>query len=154
MDDGAGADVRVFRSKVDLWIAAVVAGAVGAGVWVALDAWRSGAEGGRPAAIVLLAILLLVFALIVPIRYLLTRDELIVRAGVLRWTVPLAAVRRVRRTRVPLSAPAWSLDRVQIDYVGRRTGSAIISPADREEFLALLETRAGLVRSGDQLVRP
>jgi hypothetical protein len=37
--------------------------------------------------------------------------------------------------------------------VDRKERWVLISPADREGFLALLATRAGLARRGDELVR-
>lgn len=71
--------------------------------------------------------------------YRVTADELQVRSGPFRWRVPLAAITAVRRTRNPLSSPALSLDRLEVRYGPGRV--LLISPLDREGFLAVLRAR-------------
>src|SRR5690606_34291240 len=65
-----------------------------------------------------------------------------------------AAIEEVYPTRNPLSAPAWSLDRLAVRYrTGQRRGLALISPARQDAFLSLLGERAGLRREGAELRR-
>lgn len=72
--------------------------------------------------------------------YTLDRQNLVVRSGPFRWTIPLPSIDRVRRTRNPLAAPACSLDRLAIWY-RRRAFPLLVSPADREGFLRDLRLR-------------
>ncbi|OTA41386.1 MAG: hypothetical protein A6D92_07215 [Symbiobacterium thermophilum] len=71
--------------------------------------------------------------------YAVTENELVIRSAFLTWRIPLAAIRRVRPTRSPLTSPALSMDRLE---VRTNKGSApLISPRNRSEFLALLRER-------------
>lgn len=72
-------------------------------------------------------------------RYLMLDDELRVRCGPFRWSVPIKQITAVKRARGPLASPALSMDRVRIEY---GEGRAIeISPEPREDFLRQLEAR-------------
>ena len=66
-------------------------------------------------------------------------DQLFVRCGPFRWTVAVASIESVKRTRNAMSGPALSLDRVQIRY--GRFRSILISPDQRDQFLVDLENR-------------
>jgi hypothetical protein len=79
---------------------------------------------------------LVILLLTYPLRYEILPSQLKVRCGLRRWHIPLASIQEVRPTRNPKSAPAWSLDRVQIDYVidGERR-SLLISPKDKSAFM-------------------
>ncbi len=146
-----------FGTKVDLWLQLVLAGAllvqIGAGLAVGLEGGPSAAVGVWALGLVLDG---LIFGLlVVPLYYEIAETELLVRSGQLRWRVPLAGIQSVRPTRNPLSAPALSLDRLEIDYhVDGASKSLLISPADRSAFCdRLLATTRGLVKDGDSLVR-
>ncbi|MEM6293591.1 MAG: PH domain-containing protein [Myxococcota bacterium] len=129
-----------FRSKVDLWLGAVVAALPGVMVWQAATSdvgWTS----------VFTVVLVYVVALF-PMRYELTDTELVVRAGLLRFRRAYATMTAATPNRSPFSAPALSLDRLLIRSQG--TLGVNISPADREAFLAELQQRAPhLVASND-----
>lgn len=143
---------RTFRSKVDLWLALLVAGAAALPLAVAIWlAWRGETKG-----VILLggwgaAMLLLVGVLSAPLRYVCRGDRLHIRSGWLEWDVPYASLRRVTRSRNPLSAPAWSLRRVKLETADG--ASILVSPDDRESFIEeiagrcphLTSTAAGLV---------
>jgi hypothetical protein len=64
-----------------------------------------------------LGMLVLLACLSVPLYYEITSTSVIVRSGVLRWTIPLTSIQRVFPTRNPVNGPALSLDRLQVDYV-------------------------------------
>lgn len=136
--------MKRFPTKVDLWIAAVMALAPLAIVGASVATRHWGVLLGGLAYLSLLAIL------IWPCEYLLTDNELVVRSGVIRWRVPLDKIEKVDPTRNPLSSPAWSLDRLMIRY-GKK--GIMISPRERSRFLDDLASRAGLRRYGDRLVR-
>jgi hypothetical protein len=131
--------MMIHRSKKDTWLVSLIFMSVliplilGIFLLVIRDANRSfglaliiiGANTG-------LIILLLTY----PLRYEILPSQLKVRCGLMRWRIPLSSIQEVRPTRKPTSAPAWSLDRVQIDYVidGEKR-SLLISPQDKSAFM-------------------
>jgi len=105
----------------------------------------------RAGAVTLLVVLLTTY----PLDYEITETELIARCGLMRWRVPLAEIQEVRPTRNPASAPAWSLDRLRIDYLkGARPRVLLISPPDKVAFMRdLADAAPGLVLRGGRVVR-
>lgn len=90
-----------------------------------------------------------------PVYYMITDFELVVRSGFLQYRVPLASIVEVRPTRNPLSSPAWSLDRLRVEYrKGTKTRYLLISPEDKTAFLReLASSDAGLEVHGDRVIR-
>jgi hypothetical protein len=101
------------------------------------------ASGDLAALGILLGAWVLLAALCVPCDYTLMDAELVVRSGFIKWRVPYDQITRVQPTRNPLSAPAWSLDRIEIGYGSK---AILISPADAERFLLSLASRMQLRR--------
>lgn len=91
-----------------------------------------------------------------PLYYCITSSELIVRCGVLmRRHIPLAAIDEVEPDRNLLGAPAWSLDRLRVDYRknGQRT-FVLVSPDDKSAFMQELSSAdADLKMKDDRLLR-
>lgn len=144
----------VFASKRDLWLEALIWVANLAVLFAAYRLWRveeSAAIRLGSAVLALVAVGSIAW-LLYSIRYILTDADLVAVSGPFRWTVPLAAIEAVNPTRNPLSAPAASLDRLEVCYAGRRLG-LLVSPADKEEFLRALRLRCPhLVEQGEGLV--
>lgn len=94
-------------------------------------------------ALVVSAILIPTYAFIAWIwfrtGYTLGPDELHVQSGPFRWRIKLSAITRVRASRNPLSSTALSLDRLEIRY--DKFGVVLISPEEKERFLALIKER-------------
>ena len=90
-----------------------------------------------------------------PVYYMITDFELVVRSGFLQYRVPLAWIVEVRPTRNPLSSPAWSLDRLRIEYrKGTKTRYLLISPEDKTAFLReLASSDSGMEVHGDRVIR-
>lgn len=69
--------------------------------------------------------------------------------------IPLASIDEVEPERELAGSPAWSLDRLRVDY--RENGeptSIMISPNDRLAFMQeLARTDAGLKMKNDRLIR-
>lgn len=145
--------MRWFNSKIDNWLVIALLLplliAIGAVVWTVLDQ----GEGVWIAAGALGVVLLFLFGLVLPIRYGIGGSELVIRHGLVRQRCKLAQIRSVTPTRSPLSAPALSLDRLEIRTGERWSERILISPAEREAFLALLAEAAGLTRDGATLRR-
>jgi hypothetical protein len=129
----------IYRSKKDAWLMCLVWGSVL--VPLGLGVYNLFAPGGSPqfgwalvriGAVVGPVLLILTY----PLNYEITSTQLIARSGVMRWKVPLAAIEEVRPTRSPLSAPAWSLDRLRVGYRKNGAESALlISPEDKDRFM-------------------
>jgi hypothetical protein len=86
-----------------------------------------------------------------PVRYTIDDDVLIVRSGWIRYRIVLGSIVRVERSRSPVSSPAWSLKRLRVIFrTGRNMNSELlISPRDRDRFVAELEEACGRPLTGD-----
>ena len=107
------------------------------------------------AAVLVLSVLVvaLVLSLLYGIRYTIQDEELLVEAGPFRYRIPLASIDSVRPSRIPLSSPAASLDRLSIRWNNGKK-RILISPVEKMEFMSSLDSRcAHLARAGDELVR-
>ncbi|MCZ2155465.1 MAG: PH domain-containing protein, partial [Bryobacterales bacterium] len=142
-------------TKVDTWLKFVSAAYIV--LSIGLPSWHLGSmlsigEPFDPGLVVLpLGVLAFMWMLAYPCEYLFEAKYLIVRSGLLRIRIPLLAITSVKPSRNPLSAPAWSLDRLDIRY--GRTKRVLISPREKDAFLADLELRAPhLIRQGDTFV--
>ena len=135
--------LMVYKSKKDGWLILVLSLAgilpvvVGAFVLIAtpvqLTGWLLIVTG--------IVVAVLLRWLMTPLYYEITRSQLNVRSGPLRWSIPLESVAEVYPTRSPLSSPALSLDRLAIRYaIGNSVGALLISPEDKTTFLHELES--------------
>lgn len=91
-----------------------------------------------------------------PLSYEFTPTDLIIRSGVLmRQQIPLSEIKNVSATRNPLGAPAWSLDRLEVNYHrDGEDGSVLISPEDKLSFMRdLVSCGTGLEIRGEGVVR-
>jgi hypothetical protein len=116
-----------YPSEVDSWIGIVLA-LVPAGLLPEAVFLRS------IVVAVLAASVLVVYALAAfPTNYELSSDTLKVRSEVIRTSIPYQEIHQVRASRSWRSAPALSLDRLEITYGNSRT--TLVSPRDRAAFL-------------------
>jgi hypothetical protein len=138
---------KMFRSRVDGWLVALVVGAAAlplvAAVWQASHGHTRGVFLMSCWGTVMLAMIAL---LSWPVRYTLRADGLRLQSGWIEWDVPYGALRAVAPSRSPLLGPAWSLRRVRLDFAD---GCILVSPDDRELFISELAERCPhLVRAG------
>lgn len=130
---------QTFKSKIDVWLAIVIAISIGAATFGAFTVMAAD-PGLWP-----FAVLMLVCAAGLPLwlmgstSYTLGDQELLIVSGPFRWRVPIDSITLVKNTKNPLSSPALSLDRIQIDY--SRGKSIMISPNNKAQFLTALEAR-------------
>lgn len=97
----------------------------------------------------------IVVLLTYPLYYEIGDALLIIRCGILiRLKIPLDSIEGARPTRNPLSAPAWSLDRLQIDY--RKNDGvqyALISPEDKTGFMREIASKGTRLKfDGERVV--
>lgn len=84
--------------------------------------------------------------------YILDEKHLTIQVGPFKHRIPIAEITEVYPTRNPLSAPAWSLDRIRVRYTSSSFG-ALISPQPRRQFMAELEAMGPrLEREGERLI--
>lgn len=130
---------RVHPTKVDFWLVCVLLACAGVSLIALLRVSKERpAETGAVMATTLVA--WAVFVLLTwPTSYVVKDQTLIIRSGLLRWIVPLVDIIEVSPTSLPVSAPAWSLDRLVVRF-RKNDGEGIIciSPKDKAEFLAAL----------------
>ena len=117
-----------FKSKVDVWLAAVLWGSVALCFFpIFLEKGLIlGIAIGSPMAIFILL-------LWINTKYYI-RDEHLVIKGVLKDTlIPIVSITSVNSTRNPSSAPALSMDRLEINY--GNFDFVLISPLEKEHFV-------------------
>ena len=128
---------KTYRSKIDTWLMFVLVAAMAAASISVVTALSARGSAGWWALFPALIGIGLPLWVLTSTYYRFEDDVLIVRSGPFRWRVPVAKIKAVQATSNPLSSPALSLDRLRIEYGNGR--SIMISPAEKEEFLADLE---------------
>ena len=119
---------KKYGSKVDAWLLGVLYVVLFACL---LPLFYDGALVVGVIAVVLLNVL--VTAWLFSYRYIVSDTQLVVKVALLppkRYDIN--AIRSIRRTRCPLSAPAASLDRLEI-RIGNDT--LLVSPLRKREFV-------------------
>lgn len=120
-------DTRTYRSKIDAWLLTVLIATIGLSVVPLLYAgsWLVGTVVG----LLLLAPTVSLFR----IRYVVCGTRLTVYDGLLfSQTYDIGQIRAIRATRTLLSAPAASIDRLEICF---HYDSVVVSPADKQAFV-------------------
>lgn len=119
----------LFRSKIDLWLAIVLIGAV---IIALAAAVATLAAALLPVIIIAIGTVLPVWTLASTI-YMVESEALLIRSGPFRWRIPVSSITRIEPSDSVLSGPALSLTRLRVEY---GTGQSIlISPTDRQGFL-------------------
>ena len=131
----------VFTSKIDLWLAFLILGSGLLLILVPVWEWMYNDSSTRRILFISLltipgAILLLL--IFFNIKYSLSEDELFVKNGFSTQSIPLKDITHIIPTNSMLSAPALSLDRIEIKYKG---GNIVISPKDKEGFYHAVQRR-------------
>lgn len=139
-----------FKSKVDAWLIIVIVAALLSPIVVVLinpNVPRHPAMGnGTLFGIVLVSMLVpggLIAWLFTTTDYTVTVTELVVRSGPISQRVPLGSITKLVKTRSILSAPALSLDRIEVQY--GKHGTLVISPDDKEGFVGAIKARVPAV---------
>ena len=155
--EGAPSLPRVHRSRVDLWLVAVV---VYISFWLlqlAIDLFVDSRWPWLeiPAAVLLVALTASFFWAILGLRYEVGPDEVAVRCPPFEGRIPVEEIREVRRVYNVRPGPALSVNRLLVACRDPEDDT-LLSPRDIREFLedlqaadpGLIETREGLERAG------
>lgn len=146
------AAVRWYPSKVDWWMYPLLSTPFVITGAVLVTALFTG-EGLLAALIPAVVVVAVFGGLVVPMRYGITDDEIVIKHGLMTQRAKLSEIVEVYPTRNPISSPALSLDRLFVSTGKGFFKSIMISPESREEFMAELEKKAGLRRVGEKWVR-
>lgn len=138
---------RIYRSRIDAWVLAVLIPAMAAAAYVALQSLTKNpfVPWSYSALIAVVGVGLPLWLLLAT-YYGFDGPDLVVRSGPFRWRIPLVAITGITPTSEPLSSPALSLDRLKITYGQGR--SIMISPRDKQDFLRELEVRRAAIDAG------
>lgn len=129
----------VFHSAVDTWLAVLLALPIVGSAAIAFYLIAMGRPDDASLLFLIAAVNLAVtMAFTVPCRYTLLEDTLSVRCGLICYQVPYETITEVQPSSTLVSGPALSLRRVVIQTERRKH---ILSPADRERFIAELQSR-------------
>lgn len=143
-----------FKSKIDAWLVVVLAAAFLSAPLLIILKWHAPrhpplSDGGM-LIIAVLAVAVpaaLIAWIFTTTEYTVTETDLLVRSGPISQTIPLAAITKIVSTHTVLSAPALSLDRLEIQY--GKYGTCVISPDDKSGFVRAIQSRAsGVVVEG------
>lgn len=127
-----------YPSRVDSWLAIVMGGVPLIVIAVGVFTLTTSVGAGIVAIITGLVVGGVIAALSIPCVYTLTDDSLKIRSGLLEDEVPLRKIRGAEKSGSLWSAPALSLRRVKVTL---EDGVRVISPQDRDGFIADLDTR-------------
>jgi len=130
-----------YCSKKDLWVLLLVWTAILLPLAFGLCAIHAASEpvlvvGGWISLVVGGLFTLSLALLSFPLYYEVTPTALCIRSGLLLQEIPFSSIQAIVPTRNPLVAPAWSLDRLQVNYYAdKKPFCALIAPQDKAGFL-------------------
>lgn len=115
--------MKIYKSKIDWWLILLIVGVLG---YPIVDGILS---KEYTLSIVFTVLLVLFYFLAKSIQYKIDGENLIIW----KTKIPIQSIHKVYRTRIPLSSPALSLDRIGVVY--NKYDEIFISPKEREEFI-------------------
>lgn len=127
-----------YPSRVDSWLAVIMGGTPLLVIAVGVFTLTKSVGAGIVAIVTGLVVGGVIAALSMPCVYTLTDDSLKIRSGLLEDEVPLRKIRGAEKSGSLWSAPTLSLRRVKVTL---EDGARVISPRDRDGFIADLDAR-------------
>ena len=120
----------VFKSKIDLWVGAIF-------TLLPIIMISAAIEERDVVPIVITVLMIGMLAvLFFGTKYVIDSDELIIYGGIYKKKIAINQITSLRPTKNPISAPAMSLDRIEITY--NHMQIALVSPKDKEIFIKKL----------------
>ena len=122
-----------FKSAVDWWYYLVILFVIVSLLLSLAPQVLSGAVSTLYGVLVTLVGLGLPVLLLVSTHYTVEADTLVIRSGPFTWNIAVSEIESVKPSRSVFSAPALSLNRIELTYrQGRRI---LVSPKDSQAFL-------------------
>lgn len=115
--------MKTYRSKIDWWLILLILGIFG---YPIVDGILNKQFG---LSLTMLAILLFLFWMFSKIKYVI--DGLVLKVWWIK--IDIYSIKRIYKTKIPLSSPAASFDRIAIVY--NKFDEIYISPKKREDFI-------------------
>ncbi len=125
---------KVYSSKIDLLIIVAVI-MLGSSVDVLLTAIEDGDLTSWLIVLLEVAVCVVVLLLIYPTKYTIDGDNLLIRCGFQRHSIPISQITSMRRSHNLLASPALSVDRLEVVFKEKSTDSILISPRSRKAFV-------------------
>lgn len=131
----------VFASKIDFWLGFIILGS--SLLLILLPLWELLYNNSTIERIMFISLFtipsaLLMLLIFFNIKYSLSDDKLLVKNGFFTQSIFLKDIAYITPTNSRASAPALSLDRIEIGYKG---GSIVISPKDKAGFYHAIQDR-------------
>jgi len=147
-------DTACFKSKLDWWLGSVLVALPLLSTVPLLSALLDGDSDAVAASFIGLGIVAVIYvALVIPVRYGIAEDALLVNFGLIRQRIRYDSIREVYPTHALWSSPALSLDRLAIKTGRGPLHLTLISPVQQDEFVQLLSSKADLAWDGERWVR-
>jgi hypothetical protein len=141
---------RVYESAVDPCFYPVLVGAPWAVTALSVY-WKAHTlHGVWVGALVGIVAFVAVWPFTRPCHYTISDESLEIRSGFLEIAIPLAKIQKAERIRSFWAAPCLSIDRVLITATDAKE---MVSPADRDAFIAELMSRVKAKTGPDQSLR-
>ncbi|MEG0386552.1 MAG: PH domain-containing protein [Solibacillus sp.] len=96
--------------KVDIWMGAIFI------IVPVLMVYGAITEPGVVIIVVTIALIALLATLFFGTKYVIQDNELIVHGGITKTNITIAQIRSLRPSKNPFSAPAMSIDRIEITF--------------------------------------
>ncbi len=129
---------RSFKSAVDSWYYLLI---VIIPVTVLVPIFFAPSETDRMIGIVIGALAAaLPIWLLVSTVYEVDEENLLIRSGPFRWTIPLSDIRTIKPSKSLISSPALSLNRLRIEYGSYK--SILVSPEDQAGFIEAVQNHS------------
>ena len=137
----------VFTSKIDLWLALLMLGS--SLLLILVPVWEWMYNNSSISRILFISLFtmpgaILLLLIFFNVKYSLSADKLFVKNGFSTQSISLKDITHITPTNSTLSAPALSLDRIEIIYKG---GSIVISPKDKDGFYHAIQERVPALKT-------
>jgi len=122
--------VKTYKSKVDLWLIWMLVGIV---LVFPLGLTLIIGEGFSLMLVICGFMMAFIAWSCFVTRYQVEPESIYIYSGCFKVHVPVDMITSIKNTRYAISSPAWSLDRLEINYGNNK--SVLISPKDKSGFL-------------------
>ena len=137
----------IFTSKIDFWLAFLILGS--SLLLILIPVWEWIYNNSSISRILFISLFtmpgaILLLLIFFNVKYSLSEDKLFVKNGFSTQSISLKDITYITPTNSMLSAPALSLDRIEIRYKG---DSIVISPKDKDGFYHAVQERVPALKT-------